>query len=143
MAFKGPTAVQDSGGGPRKFSEIAEVSDATLQVLDTLGFTTTTPVQDAVIPLFCGSKDVAVDACTGSGKTLAFVIPVVERLRKLEEPLKKHEVGQGRLLQCRLLSLKSQTCHAHVLCSSSGGSHHRLANTGAGSADLHSSTALL
>lgn len=37
-------------------------------------------------------QDVAVDACTGSGKTLAFVIPVVEKLRRLEEKLRKHQV---------------------------------------------------
>lgn len=30
---------------------------------------------------------------TGSGKTLAFLIPVVERLLRLEEPIKKHHVG--------------------------------------------------
>ena len=50
------------------------------------------PVQEATIPLFCGNKDVAVDACTGSGKTLAFVLPVVERLRRLEQPLKRNQV---------------------------------------------------
>lgn len=33
------------------------------------------------------------EACTGSGKTLAFVIPIVEKLRRLEAPLKKHQVG--------------------------------------------------
>ena len=30
---------------------------------------------------------------TGSGKTLAYLIPVIERLLRLEEPLKKHHVG--------------------------------------------------
>jgi ATP-dependent RNA helicase DDX55/SPB4 len=30
---------------------------------------------------------------TGSGKTLSFLIPVIEKLRRLEEPLKKHHVG--------------------------------------------------
>ncbi|KAL6765995.1 DEAD-domain-containing protein [Haematococcus lacustris] len=79
--------------GPRRFSEVAEVSDATLAVVKALGFDRMTPVQDAVIPLFCGHKDVAVDACTGSGKTLAFIIPIVEKLRRLEDPLRKHQVG--------------------------------------------------
>jgi ATP-dependent RNA helicase DDX55/SPB4 len=32
-------------------------------------------------------------AVTGSGKTLAFLIPVVEKLLRLEEPLKKHHIG--------------------------------------------------
>jgi ATP-dependent RNA helicase DDX55/SPB4 len=30
---------------------------------------------------------------TGSGKTLAFLIPVVEKLLRLEEPIKKHHIG--------------------------------------------------
>lgn len=36
-----------------------------------------------------GNKDLVVEAVTGSGKTLAFLIPIVERLLKLEEPNKK------------------------------------------------------
>ncbi|GFR50915.1 hypothetical protein Agub_g13233, partial [Astrephomene gubernaculifera] len=79
--------------GPKKFSELDCLSPETVNVLTSLGFHTTTPVQEATIPLFCGHKDVAVDACTGSGKTLAFVLPVVERLRRLEEPLKPHQIG--------------------------------------------------
>ena len=68
------------------------LSQPTLDLLAKLGFEKPTPVQEAVIPVFSGNKDVAVDACTGSGKTLAFVIPVAERLRGLEEPLLKHQV---------------------------------------------------
>jgi ATP-dependent RNA helicase DDX55/SPB4 len=62
-------------------------------VVASLGFERTTPVQEATIPLFTGNKDVAVDACTGSGKTLAFIIPIIEKLRRLEEPLRKHQVA--------------------------------------------------
>merc|ERR1711939_1139410 len=40
-----------------------------------------------------GHKDVVVEAVTGSGKTLAFLIPVVEKLLRLEEPVKKHHTG--------------------------------------------------
>jgi hypothetical protein len=64
------------------FSQMNCLSPETLDVLYSQGFTQATPVQQAVIPLFCKSKDVAVDAATGSGKTLAFLVPVVERLRK-------------------------------------------------------------
>ena len=77
----------------RSFKDIKQISPETLAVLGSLGFQQATPVQEATIPLFCGHKDVAVDACTGSGKTLAFVIPITEKLRRLEEPLKKHQVG--------------------------------------------------
>ena len=77
----------------RLFADIPEISPDTLAELSQHGFLYATPVQEATIPLFAGNKDVSVDACTGSGKTLAFVIPIIERLRKLEEPLKKHQVG--------------------------------------------------
>jgi len=30
---------------------------------------------------------------TGSGKTLAFLIPVIEKLLKLQDPIKKHHIG--------------------------------------------------
>lgn len=62
-------------------------SQASLQpwihdAIDSLGFRSMTPVQASTIPLFCGSKDVVVEAVTGSGKTLAFAIPVLERVTK-------------------------------------------------------------
>lgn len=52
-----------------------------------------TPVQASTIPLFMGNKDVVVEAVTGSGKTLAYVLPVVEKLLRLEERTKKHHVA--------------------------------------------------
>lgn len=58
-----------------------------------MGFARMTPVQASVIPLFSSNKDVVVEAVTGSGKTLAFLIPVITRLLRLEEALKKHHVG--------------------------------------------------
>lgn len=76
----------------RLFSELPAISPETLAVLSAQGFERATPVQEATIPLFAGNKDVAVDAATGSGKTLAFVVPIVEKMRRLEEPLKKHQV---------------------------------------------------
>jgi len=77
----------------RLFSSFPEISPETLAILDTLGFKRATPVQEATLPLFAGNKDVAVDACTGSGKTLAFILPIIERFRRLDQPLKKHQVG--------------------------------------------------
>lgn len=52
-----------------------------------------TPVQAAVIPLFCGNKDVIVEAVTGSGKTFAFLIPIIEKLRKLNVTLKSGQTS--------------------------------------------------
>lgn len=47
-----------------------------------------TPVQASVIPLFCQNKDVVVEAVTGSGKTLAFLLPIIERILKIDDTLK-------------------------------------------------------
>lgn len=52
-----------------------------------LGFSSMTPVQAAVIPMLSGNKDVVAEAVTGSGKTLAFLLPLLIRLSKIEEPL--------------------------------------------------------
>ncbi|KAM3086474.1 ATP-dependent rRNA helicase spb4 [Clarireedia jacksonii] len=64
-----------------------------LDAISSMGFEKMTPVQASTIPLFMGNKDVVVEAVTGSGKTLSFLIPVVEKLLRLEEPIKKHHVG--------------------------------------------------
>lgn len=52
-----------------------------------------TPVQASTIPQFMKNKDVVVEAVTGSGKTLAYLIPVLEKLLRLEEQIKRHHVG--------------------------------------------------
>ena len=46
----------NAGGGGRLFSEMPELSQATLGVLESLDFRSATPVQEATIPLFCGNK---------------------------------------------------------------------------------------
>ncbi|XP_068226782.1 ATP-dependent RNA helicase DDX55 [Palaemon carinicauda] len=57
------------------------------------GFKSMTPVQAACIPLLLSHKDVAAEAVTGSGKTLAFVIPIIQILKQLDTPLRKHDIG--------------------------------------------------
>src|SRR5215472_14287182 len=69
------------------------LSEWILEAVSSMGFTRMTPVQASTIPLFMGNKDVVVEAVTGSGKTLAFLIPLVEKLLRLEEPIKKHHIG--------------------------------------------------
>ncbi|POR31714.1 ATP-dependent rRNA helicase SPB4 [Tolypocladium paradoxum] len=64
-----------------------------LDAVSTMGFSQMTPVQAATIPQFMGNKDVVVEAVTGSGKTLSFLIPLVQKLLRLEEPTKRHHVG--------------------------------------------------
>lgn len=50
------------------------------KALNTLGFTSPTPIQAATIPAALLGKDIVGNAVTGSGKTAAFVIPLLERL---------------------------------------------------------------
>lgn len=89
----------------KRFSELGCLSQETLSVIkDELGLEYATPVQEATIPLFTGHKDVSVDACTGSGKTLSFVLPIIEKLRKLVKPLKRHQVAAVVISPTRELS---------------------------------------
>lgn len=69
------------------------LSEWILDAVSSMGFTRMTPVQASTIPLFMANKDVVVEAVTGSGKTLAFLIPTIERLLRLDDPIKKHHVG--------------------------------------------------
>ncbi|OOQ87955.1 ATP-dependent rRNA helicase spb4 [Penicillium brasilianum] len=69
------------------------LSQWTLDAVASMGFTRMTPVQASAIPLFMTHKDVVVEAVTGSGKTLSFLIPIVEKLLRLEDPIKKHHIG--------------------------------------------------
>ncbi|KAK6065895.1 ATP-dependent rRNA helicase spb4 (DEAD/DEAH box helicase) [Seiridium cupressi] len=64
-----------------------------LDYLSSSGFERMTPVQAAVLPLFSASKDVVVEAVTGSGKTLSYLIPIINRLLRLEEPTKPRHVA--------------------------------------------------
>lgn len=69
------------------------LSEWIIDAVSSMGFGRMTPVQASTIPLFMGHKDVVVEAVTGSGKTMAFLIPVVEKLLRLESSIKKHHVG--------------------------------------------------
>jgi len=69
------------------------LSKAILDTLEEMQFHTMTPVQSTTIPLFLARKDVAAEAVTGSGKTLAFLLPILEILTHLEEPLKQNQIG--------------------------------------------------
>lgn len=48
--------------GARTFTSFDGVSPATARALETAGFTTASPVQEATIPLLLSHKDVAVEA---------------------------------------------------------------------------------
>ncbi|KAF2215659.1 hypothetical protein CERZMDRAFT_81805 [Cercospora zeae-maydis SCOH1-5] len=72
---------------PKSFEALTpELSQWILDFTAGMGFARTTPVQAMAIPLLMGNKDLVVEAVTGSGKTLSFLIPMVERILKAEEP---------------------------------------------------------
>jgi ATP-dependent RNA helicase RhlE len=57
-----------------------ELQDAIAQC----GYTATTPVQDAVIPLAIAGQDILASAETGTGKTAAFALPILMRLSQTD-----------------------------------------------------------
>lgn len=69
------------------------LSEWILDAVTSMGFSRMTPVQASTIPLFMAHKDVVVEAVTGSGKTISFLIPIIEKLLRLESSIKKHNVG--------------------------------------------------
>ena len=69
------------------------LSEWILEATASKNFSKMTPVQASTIPLFVAHKDVVVEAVTGSGKTLAFLIPLVERILRVEAATKKHHVA--------------------------------------------------
>lgn len=91
------------------------LSEWILDAIGAMGFTKTTPVQQAAIPLFMGNKDVVVEAVTGSGKTLAFLIPIVERLLRIDAPIKKHHVGAIIISPTRELATQIHTVLVSLL----------------------------
>ncbi|KAL8335470.1 hypothetical protein RB598_009584 [Gaeumannomyces tritici] len=91
-----PTPMAPSA--PRKFPRSWDaltppLADFILEAVASMGFKELTPVQAATLPLFRGNKDVVVEAVTGSGKTLAYLIPVIDRLLRREDVIKRHHVG--------------------------------------------------
>ena len=66
-----------------KFSELS-LSAPLMARLNQNNFETPTPVQAGAIPPALEGRDVLATAQTGTGKTLSFLIPIVERLIRLE-----------------------------------------------------------
>lgn len=62
-----------------KFSELP-ISDYILKAVEEMGFTESTPIQTAAIPVVMSGRDVIGQAQTGTGKTAAFGIPAIEHV---------------------------------------------------------------
>ena len=63
-----------------------QLTPATLQNLEQLGYTQMTPIQAASLPLTLVGQDLIAQASTGSGKTAAFGLPLIERLQSAGSP---------------------------------------------------------
>ncbi len=61
------------------FSELA-LHERLQRAITTAGYTDTTPIQAATLPLGLKGKDIVGTAQTGTGKTAAFVLPILQRL---------------------------------------------------------------
>ncbi|KAL8733127.1 MAG: hypothetical protein Q9166_002319 [cf. Caloplaca sp. 2 TL-2023] len=82
-AFFAPEEVgQKSKSNGRSLSSFQNMSLARpiLRGLESVGFSTPTPIQVKTIPIALLGKDVVGGAVTGSGKTAAFIVPILERL---------------------------------------------------------------
>ncbi|KAI2602295.1 ATP-dependent rRNA helicase spb4 [Hypoxylon sp. NC1633] len=91
MAPETKTAKKD----PRAWDALTPpLAEWILDAVSSMGFARATPVQASVWPLFGGgNKDVVVEAVTGSGKTLAFLLPLVHKILRQDEPTKRHHVA--------------------------------------------------
>ena len=71
------------------------LSPALCKTLETVGYTTPTPIQQQTIPHVLQGKDVLASAQTGTGKTGAFLLPLIQRL--IDTP------GRARLARAVIL----------------------------------------
>lgn len=89
------------------FKDLSGSVDASiLSVLESLGFSETTPVQEKVIPEFIKS-DVVVQSQTGSGKTLSYLIPLINRVIQIHKQVSENISITGLIIvPTRELSLQ-------------------------------------
>ncbi len=79
------------------------------QGIDLAGFTTCTPVQEAVIPRAVRGEDVAAQAQTGTGKTAAFLISLFTRM--IRNPVRDCEESPQALVIAPTRELADQIYH--------------------------------
>jgi ATP-dependent RNA helicase DeaD len=65
------------------FKELG-INDHSVNALKKLDIIKPTPVQQKSIPLILENRHVMAQAKTGSGKTLAFILPIIEKMQKLQ-----------------------------------------------------------
>lgn len=73
--------MNNSTNGPNFYG--LGIAPRLLQILESLKFTTPTPIQEKAIPVAVEGKDIIGVAQTGTGKTLAFGIPMIQRIGQI------------------------------------------------------------
>ncbi|KAI8630739.1 ATP-dependent rRNA helicase SPB4 [Xylariaceae sp. FL1651] len=95
---------------PRAWDALSGFPEWAIDAVTSMGFSRATPVQASVWPLLgMGNKDVVVEAVTGSGKTLSFLIPLVHRILRLDEPTKKNHIAAIVVAPTRELAIQIHT----------------------------------
>lgn len=75
-----------------------------LEGIDSMGYTTATPVQEQVIPSILAGKDIIASAQTGTGKTAAFLLPIVNKL--ITGPHEDHHINCMIIVPTRELAVQ-------------------------------------
>ena len=75
-----------------------------LNGIDSMGYTTATPVQEQVIPSILEGRDIIASAQTGTGKTAAFLLPIVNKL--LTGPHEDHHINCMIIVPTRELAVQ-------------------------------------
>lgn len=78
--------------------------DRLLDGIDSMGYTTATPVQEQVIPPIIAGRDIIAAAQTGTGKTAAFLLPVIQKL--ITQPHNTHKINAMIIVPTRELAVQ-------------------------------------
>ena len=93
-----------------------------LENLETLGFTSMTPVQEQALPLILEGYDLIAQAKTGSGKTAAFGLGILNKLNLESKRLQSlvlcptHELALQVAEELRRLARFTKNCKILVIC---------------------------
>ena len=93
-----------------------------LENLDSLGFTSMTPVQEQALPLILAGSDLIAQAKTGSGKTAAFGLGILNKLNLDSKKLQSlvlcptHELALQVAEEIRRLARFTKNCKILVIC---------------------------
>ncbi len=66
---------------PKTFADL-DLSQKVLAAIESAGYTSPTPIQEAAIPIAVSGRDIMGIAQTGTGKTAGFTLPMITRLEK-------------------------------------------------------------